>query len=117
MLAKCSNSSCPSTFHSLDQGELFRIEPDPIGKSDCRKVEYFWLCETCSSELTLGFDEHAQVRTVRCSQFAEHPVDSVEFLPVDRHQGLILTRVRFLNHKKCPSRAPITAKGKAAHAN
>ncbi len=64
MVTKCANPSCSAPFQYLRGGKLFLIdlhrsslglEPGsaPVRK---RVVEYFWLCERCSSELTLTVD-------------------------------------------------------------
>ena len=72
MLTKCFNSQCSATFHSLDQGRLFRIDysealkkiagmrpkEDRASRSKTYPIEHFWLCEKCavvfSVELTAG---------------------------------------------------------------
>jgi hypothetical protein len=101
VLAKCASPSCSAMFRSLEHGELFRVEPDPIGKSlEFITLEYFWLCRPCSLEMTLGFDEGAGLRIVPRRQAANRAVDTGQFVPVDRRKGLILTRVRFLGHRK-----------------
>jgi len=54
MLAKCTNPSCSAAFLHLDEGRLFRLESDwPVGSSNAKATEYFWLCGPCSAGLTL----------------------------------------------------------------
>lgn len=55
MVAKCSNPSCSALFRRLAEGRLFRLEPDPTlpGSSKSNRVEYFWLCGSCSAAMTL----------------------------------------------------------------
>jgi hypothetical protein len=103
-------------FRSLEQGELFRVEPDPIGKSsEFMTPEYFWLCQPCSLDMTLGFDEGAGLRIVLRRQVANRAVDTGQFVPVDRRKGLILTRVRFLSHSKRIN-LDLVSESRAAHA-
>src|SRR5205809_7869087 len=63
MLSKCANPQCRAAFLYLHQGKLFRIETeasshqDPAADSGARKpvrrLEYFWLCDDCPSQLSL----------------------------------------------------------------
>ncbi len=75
MLSKCANPACPSPFLYLHEGKLFRIhidnsttasEPtvgmDPQAKKPVRRVEFFWLCQECSTKMTVSFEEGAGVR-------------------------------------------------------
>jgi hypothetical protein len=58
MLAKCANPECSTPLHYLREGKIFRIDFDtvmmPSGGS-LRRVEYFWLCGPCSTQLTLHY--------------------------------------------------------------
>lgn len=62
MLAKCSNPSCTAPFHYLRDGRLFQMEtglggPHAVGdKKPVHKIEYFWLCNRCSAEMTLAYE-------------------------------------------------------------
>jgi hypothetical protein len=64
MVTKCANPSCGASFRYLRGGKLFLLdlhrsffglEPGsaPVKK---RVVEYFWLCDRCSAELTVTVD-------------------------------------------------------------
>jgi hypothetical protein len=65
MLVKCANSSCSASFRYLRDGTLFRLERDPtLRSSKSNRVEYFWLCHRCSSEVTLRLREDGTVVTV-----------------------------------------------------
>jgi hypothetical protein len=75
MLHKCANSECSSPFRRLEEGKLFQVEvgPSPIFASgrgtaqrrrQVRQVERFWLCDKCSSLLTLTFEKGRGVVTV-----------------------------------------------------
>src|SRR5207237_8900526 len=64
MLSKCANPQCRAAFLYLHQGKLFRIETeasshqDPAADSGARKpvrrLEYFWLCDDCASQMRLA---------------------------------------------------------------
>ena len=65
MLHKCANPDCPSIFRRLSQGKLFVVETDnstaasePATRKTRseRRVERYWLCDCCSSLLTLSFE-------------------------------------------------------------
>ncbi|PYX81603.1 MAG: hypothetical protein DMG70_18825 [Acidobacteria bacterium] len=75
MLSKCANPDCSTPFLYLHQGKLFRIEVDakrdrvklgPVGseKKPVRRMEYFWLCDSCSSHLTVAYEQDVGVATV-----------------------------------------------------
>jgi len=63
MLSKCANPSCSNSFLYFHCGRLFRVERrTPVSvrddgemsaKKTPQRIEYYWLCEVCSSELTL----------------------------------------------------------------
>ena len=67
MLHKCANPACSSLFRSLGRGKLFLLDRDPAPvasgvastnsrKRSGRQIERYWLCDGCSSLLTLTFD-------------------------------------------------------------
>jgi hypothetical protein len=75
MLSKCANPDCSTPFLYLHQGKLFRIEvqaksnrpsPDPLGseKKPARRMEYFWLCDSCSAQMEVTYREDVGVATV-----------------------------------------------------
>ena len=62
MLSKCANPDCSEPFLYLHRGKLFRwerrapaanIEPRAFEKKSPLSIEYFWLCDTCATQLTL----------------------------------------------------------------
>ncbi len=70
MLSKCANPDCPTSFRYLHEGKLFRIDMKPgaaeslptsitngAAKKPPRRIEFFWLCQTCAAEMTLSFQE------------------------------------------------------------
>ena len=71
MLSKCANPACYEPFRYLRDGKLFEIEskvgPKLVGKGEqkaVRKVEFFWLCGHCSTELMVIYDEERGIVTV-----------------------------------------------------
>ena len=73
MLSKCANPSCSASFRYFHQGKLFRVETSltasimngsagnaNAGKAAAR-VEFFWLCDHCSLEMTLEHDARGHV--------------------------------------------------------
>jgi hypothetical protein len=76
MVSKCANPGCSASFHYFHQGKLFRWETtggiydsgptfgtEPGEKRPSRRVEFFWLCSDCASEMTLAFDRRVGVTT------------------------------------------------------
>lgn len=65
MLGKCSNPSCSAPFRYLQNGQLFRLEADPLLRtSTFNKPEYFWLCDHCSSTMTLRIGGEGKVTPI-----------------------------------------------------
>jgi hypothetical protein len=73
MLSKCANPNCSTPFRYLRDGKLFRWdgvgithhrEAAPHKSKPNRKVEFFWLCESCASRMIVVFQEGVGV-TVR----------------------------------------------------
>src|SRR5579864_2090065 len=65
MLTKCSNPPCSASFQSLDDGKLFRLEPDGVLRTgEPKRIEYYWLCERCASTMTLRLGDHDKVIAV-----------------------------------------------------
>jgi hypothetical protein len=98
MLAKCANPPCFRSFLHLREGRLFRLEADPaLTASDSptvsgsNVVEYFWLCDACSSSMTLRLDANGTVAAELLSERAhDHPRD---FAIISRHKGMLLRSV------------------------
>jgi hypothetical protein len=75
MLAKCANPSCSTPLVYLREGKIFMVESHesraivdialPGRPKMPNRVEHFWLCGPCSSELTLTYDRHSGVEVVR----------------------------------------------------
>ena len=80
MLAKCANPSCSTPLVYLREGKIFMIEsglqssgskskttvaaPLQLASKAQNRVEHFWLCGPCSSEMTLTFDRQQGVQVV-----------------------------------------------------
>jgi hypothetical protein len=72
MVSKCANPGCSASFRYFREGRLFEIEvtsnrnTDPANsqRKPHRKVEYFWLCASCSTRLIVKVDEERGVITV-----------------------------------------------------
>lgn len=76
MLHKCANPACPSLFRSLNRGKLFLLDGDISAPVACgiapttrrvrsvRQRERYWLCDSCSSLLTLTFERGRGMVTV-----------------------------------------------------
>ena len=66
MLSKCANPDCGATFDYLGEGKLFEIkvdqnqDPQPF-KMSAGRAERFWLCDRCSSLMTLAVDASKKV--------------------------------------------------------
>jgi hypothetical protein len=65
MVSKCANPACTAPFRFLHQGKVFRVETQPKSSPSlydspqkaARQVEFFWLCERCSSLMTLAVEK------------------------------------------------------------
>lgn len=68
MISHCANPDCGKPFHYLHGGRLYRFDVAPpnltseeIPNAICsigpaQTAVFFWLCEQCSSSLSLNFD-------------------------------------------------------------
>lgn len=73
MLSKCANPTCSTPFVYLREGKIFMMEqnPQPDVRPDgpmlvkpASRVEHFWLCGPCSSEMTITYDRQLGVVVV-----------------------------------------------------
>jgi len=62
MLSKCANPECSTRFLHMRGGKLFRWDQlqgvrnsHLLTKKEARRVEFFWLCETCAPRMTVVF--------------------------------------------------------------
>ncbi len=76
MLAKCANPECSKPFHYLREGKIFRIdlESAPAGRDGRRpvRIEHFWLCGTCSAQMTLLYRKGEGVVLLRLDERSQH---------------------------------------------
>src|ERR1700730_11144784 len=94
MLDKCSNPSCTNPFRRLTDGKLFRLESDPAARSSRpAPAEYFWLCSTCSTTMTVRLSDDGMVIAAVVASSVGGDGDS---LRRNRQKGLLLTSVRIL---------------------
>lgn len=79
MSSKCVNRACSASFHSSDEGKLFRIDID-IGSNSGgkeRKTEYIWLCGRCARTMNPKIEVAGNVLTVRLSATEDHQTSNV----------------------------------------
>ena len=112
MLNKCSNPSCRASFHTLGEGRLFRVEPDPILRtSQPKRVEYYWLCNHCASTMTLRLGDWEDVIAVEVPSQLRSVPDLVAVTFLERKQGLILQAVPC----QLPKRGPEHVRSRIMH--
>lgn len=75
MVSKCANPVCSASFRYLHEGRLFRMivaenvaghsnhSADSEMKKASSRIEFFWLCEECATEMTLTFKPGLGVTT------------------------------------------------------
>lgn len=116
MLDKCSNPSCGESFRYLQHGKLFRLEGDPNTNAlRAAKPEYFWLCRSCAMTMTLRIGDGAKIRTLRVPDSIHATESSVDFVPMDRRQGLVLSCLHFLGRMPNQNWTPVV-RGKLSYA-
>jgi hypothetical protein len=71
MVSKCSNSSCSASFLYLHSGKVFRFdvpgaetEQEWGALKQVKKIEFFWLCESCVTKFTFVTDPGVGPRVV-----------------------------------------------------
>jgi hypothetical protein len=70
MVSKCANPACPEIFRYLHQGKLFRFEWNLAQDSSSgirdslRHLEFFWLCESCATTMTVVYKKGSGVKAV-----------------------------------------------------
>ena len=71
MVSTCANPGCSATFHRLQEGRLFVIDPrdrkPPQPERDSR-LQFYWLCEKCAERLTLAIDAADHVTCIARSE-------------------------------------------------
>ena len=72
MLSKCANPSCSTPLVYLREGKIFMMEhsqqphvcpegPVLVKPQPSNRVEHFWLCGPCSTEMTLIYEGGVKV--------------------------------------------------------
>lgn len=74
MLHKCANPTCTNAFRRITEGKLYYVETEYFDspsrasrggrKRPVRRVEHYWMCDQCSSFLSLAFDQSRGVITM-----------------------------------------------------
>jgi len=76
MLHKCANTSCSNPFRRLREAKLFQVETEYFSPIELQKahmsrsgrpmhrIEHYWLCNECSSFLTLTFEKGRGMITI-----------------------------------------------------
>jgi hypothetical protein len=73
MLSKCANPSCSTPLIYLREGKIFMMEqghqPEvrpqgPVLVKSSNRIEHFWLCGPCASEMTLIYDRENGVKVM-----------------------------------------------------
>jgi hypothetical protein len=58
MVSTCANPTCSAPFRHLKEGRLFLIDPRERAHKEvdrpASQLEFFWLCEQCTSRFTLA---------------------------------------------------------------
>ena len=94
MLNKCSNPSCRASFHTLEEGRLFRLEPDPAHRTSQQKwVEYYWLCSQCVSTMTLRLGDYEDVIAVELPSPLQGVPNILAVTVLEKKRGLLLQGV------------------------
>lgn len=96
MLGKCSNPSCFAPFRYMRDGILFRLEADPrVHRPKADRLEYFWLCRSCSSKMSLRIGDEGNVVPVVLPAPNCADQGRGEITLIHRRDGLLLSRLGF----------------------
>ena len=91
MLGKCARPSGSASFRYLEEGMLFRLEPDPTPRlSNPQTPEYYWQGHTCSTAMPLHIDADGRIVTTPFS-VAIHGAHA-DVVPVSVLQNALLLR-------------------------
>jgi len=106
MLGKCTNPSCSASFRHMQEGVLFRLEPDPdLRLSNPRKPEYYWLCQSCSAAMTLLIGKEGKVIPVPLPAPVEGGPHRSDLISSKRQNGLMLSCLASSTEKRRRSRS------------
>lgn len=63
MVTKCANPSCNNSFHYFRGGRLYAFERrDKRTPHVVPRIEHYWLCERCASDMTLFMNGDGQAQ-------------------------------------------------------
>jgi hypothetical protein len=77
VVSQCANPECGVPLHYLRDGRLYQFEVRALNhvkdqpgtkKKPLRQVWHYWLCGSCSSILTLQFDQRKGLQVAPLSQ-------------------------------------------------
>lgn len=119
MVAKCTNPSCSTAFHHLEEGTLFRLEADStLRLSNPMMPEYYWLCRNCSAAMTLHISKEGKVIPVALPAPVHGGPSGSDFIASMRQEGLLLSCVSFSTdrHRRRAGPAGFVGRRKRDHA-
>jgi hypothetical protein len=85
MLSKCANPACSTVFRYMSEGKLFLIDPRPAsehpahgpkGANRRARIQYAWLCSSCSRQMTIRIDEEVGITVLRKLELPSPRVES-----------------------------------------
>ena len=92
MLGKCTNPSCSASFRHMQEGILFRLEPDPdLRLPNPKKPEHYWLCQSCSAAMTLVISKEGKVIPVPLPAPVQGGAPRSDLISSKRQNGLMLS--------------------------
>ena len=94
MVSRCFNPPCSARFRYLEDGSLFRLEPDAVTRAPVIEAEYFWLCNRCAATFTLALSEDGRVVLEVRPHYA-HGLRNDLPLTISRRPGMLLRSVSF----------------------
>ena len=87
MVSKCANPECAAPFLYFHRGRLFRVDTesgqerrralgaDRESQRPLRHLQFFWLCEKCSQNMTLAFEKGVGVTVQPLAPRSEAPAE------------------------------------------
>jgi hypothetical protein len=71
VVGKCANSECGVPFRYFREGRLFRFDLNvpfttvrtQLDGTAPRRIEHFWLCDSCAFKMTLVLEDGIGVKT------------------------------------------------------
>ena len=99
MVGRCANAECGVPFRYFREGKLFRFDLNvastpvriQLDGAASRRIEDFWLCDSCALKMTLVSEDGVGVR----AQPLPHPIASLRGL----YRGIAHTTGRSLRYE------------------